>query len=467
MAHGGRRQLVRSALPAGALVACGVAVCGLAACQPRSTTVADSAANARPDVLVLLMDTVRADRLGSYGHSRPTSPALDRLAARSIRFERAWSQSACTFPSVNSILTSRDPHWFLGQPDASFGIPGEFPTMAQILGRQGYRTLAVSASTVVRNSPSEHNPHAGFGAGFEVFDERCQLRRADCVGRVARELLAANPEPVFLYLHYYDSHAPYQPPAATRGSFTPRPFSGRPFVRKGDLKPLSEALYERGEPIALSPVEREHVLARYDEEIAFMDREIGSLLDDLEVSGRLRRALVAVVADHGEEFLEHGHLFHCRTVYDSSTRVPFLLRLPGVAPRSIAEPVENLDLLPTLLDYLQIAPPPAARFEGRSLRAAIEHPAGARRLVYSAQTDFRSVSDGRFKLIANLRERRFVLHDLERDPHEQRDVRDQHRDEFARLRQALLARVERVEGSARPGADAEALRALQAVGYLN
>jgi arylsulfatase A-like enzyme len=414
------------------------------------------------------MDTLRADHLGVYGSLRQTSPNLDRLAAQAVRFAHARSQSACTFPSVNSMLTSRDPRRFLGQPGSHFGIPAEFPTLAQILRDHGYRTLAVSASTVVRATPSEHNPGAGFGAGFDVFDERCQERRADCVGRVARELLAANPGPVFLYLHYYDPHAPYQPPPATHGKFAMRPFVGRQFVRKGDLKPLAETLYQNRQSVSLSPAEREHVLARYDEEIAFMDLEIGSLLTEFQRSGRFERALVAAVADHGEEFLEHGHLFHCRTVFDSSTRVPFLLRMPAVGARVVAEPVENLDLVPTMLDYLGIRSPVMAQFEGRSLRPEIENRAVGGRITYAAQGGLRAAADARFKLIADLPGNTFRLHDLDEDPEEKFDVKEQNRREFARLRDALLGRLERIEGGARDStAEAEALRALQAVGYLN
>src|SRR5687767_7381233 len=141
------------------ILACAALLCGCAAPEPE-----------RLNVLVVMLDTLRADHVGAYGYPRPTTPNLDALAARSHLFESARAQSSCTFPSVNSLLTSRYPADFLAQPGGSFGIPEGIPSLAEMLAERGWQTAAVSASPIVRATPGHHNPHGGFGRGFATFD---------------------------------------------------------------------------------------------------------------------------------------------------------------------------------------------------------------------------------------------------------------------------------------------------------
>jgi arylsulfatase A-like enzyme len=195
----------------------------------------------RWNVVVVLVDTLRADRLGAYGYDRPTSPRFDALARGSYLFEDARAQASCTYPSVNSILTSRYPSRFFGQPEGRIGIPDGVPTVAALLAGQGFTTAAVSTSPVVRATASRHNPHAGFGAGFGRFDERCEERGGHCVGARARELLAELREPFFLYLHYFDPHPPYTPPRSLRERFV-RGETARRWARRGNPNPLAAAV---------------------------------------------------------------------------------------------------------------------------------------------------------------------------------------------------------------------------------
>ncbi|HZI63486.1 MAG TPA: sulfatase-like hydrolase/transferase, partial [Thermoanaerobaculia bacterium] len=193
------------------------------------------------NVVLVLVDTLRADHVGAYGYGRPTTPNFDAFAAQGILFERAWSQAACTFPSVNSLLTSRYPARFLGQPGGAMGIPPEQPALPEILGRAGYATAAVSASPIVRRTPTRFNPGGGFGRGFERFDESCLWRDASCVTARARAELGQLRPPFFLYLHYMDPHGPYQPPAGA-----PRRFAGKcagpDFICRGDPNPIARML---------------------------------------------------------------------------------------------------------------------------------------------------------------------------------------------------------------------------------
>lgn len=422
------------------------------------------------NIIFVLVDTLRADRLGAYGYTRDTSPSVDAFARESILFENARSQASCTFPSANSILTSRWPAAFLGQANQALGIPEGIPSLAEILRLEGFRTVAVSASAVVRNTPSRFNPTAGFGRGFEVFHEDCVWKSGACVNRAAEEHLKKGDQPLFLYLHYIDPHGPYQPPKRLQGRFT----KGQPdkrWVRLGDPNPIGNWLYKGEEHPGFTDADLQYLSDLYDEEIAFFDTQFALLLEKLRSSGLLDESIVVFAADHGEEFLEHGHIKHCRTLFDNSIRVPLFLHLPGVDAKAIAKPVQNLDLVPTILDYLGIKS--GYQFEGRSLRPLIEgreEDAPAERYQYALQGTFRSASDGRYKLIQDLGAGSFSLYDLAGDPAEKADVLRQERRAFFRLRDSLTGWIGRSEGK---GQESESLRKakeaeekLRSLGYI-
>ena len=419
------------------------------------------------NVVFVLVDTLRADHLGTYGYARDTSPAVDAWARQAVVFEDVRSQSACTFPSVNSILTSQPPARFLGQPQRALGIPAGVPTLAAILRRHGYATAAISASDVVRNRPGRFNPLGGFGEGFDVFREECTWKSAACVNRDALAELERLPEPFFIYLHYMDPHGPYRPP---RGE--PRRWAlGRPeksWVRRGNPNLIGEMLYKGGPDPGATPADLRHLLDLYDEEIAFFDTRFAELLDVLRRKGLLERSILLLAADHGEEFLEHGDIKHCRNVYDSSIRTPLVLGIPGVPPARRRAGAQNLDLVPTLLDDVEIAAEGDA-VAGRSLRPAIESGVRVNPVQFSSQGAFRSATDGRFKLIENLAARRAWLFDLDVDPGELDDVLPQSRRAYAGLRGALEDWLARSEGGDQGAALAlarETEQRLRSLGYL-
>lgn len=421
------------------------------------------------NVIFILVDTLRADRLGTYGYERSTSPNVDGFAREAVKFENARSQASCTFPSANSMLTSRWPAIFLGQPKQALGIPEGIPSLAEILKSSGYRTVAVSASPVVRSTPSRFNPTGGFGRGFDVFLEDCVWRSAACVNRQAAEHLKPGPQPLFLYLHYIDPHGPYQPPKTWRRRFA----SGRPekkWVRVGDPNPIGNWLYKGEEHPGFSEGDLRFLRDLYDEEVAFFDHRFGELLERLRSSGLLADSLVVFASDHGEEFLEHGHIKHCRALFDNSIRVPLLIKIPGMEGKTVSRPVQNLDLVPTILDYLGLGSA-GYTLEGRSLRPLIAgEDATAEAFQYSFQGTFRSVSDERFKLIQDLAAGTFSLFDLPADPGETTDVLRRERRAFFRLRGSLTTWIARAEGqgtadvSVRKAREAE--EKLRSLGYI-
>jgi arylsulfatase A-like enzyme len=425
-----------------------------------------SAAPRPRNVVFILVDTLRADHLPLYGYGRDTSPNLTALARQSLLFSAARSQASCTFPSVNSILTSRSPAAFLDQPGGVMGLPAGVPGLAEILHARGFRTVAISASPIVRKSPSRFNPGGGFARGFEIFDEECLWRKADCVTRRAREQLHRGARPLLLYLHYLDPHGPYAPPPGYRHRFA----LGHPdkeFIRRGDPNPIANWLYKGAPDPGVTRADLSYLVDLYDDDIAFFDGQLAGLLAAIRAAGLLDDSILVFASDHGEEFLEHGHMKHCHTLFDSSVHTPLLLRIPGVAAATVATPVENLDIVPTLLDYLGLPPP--AGGEGRSLRPLIagSSPAAAP-LQRSAQGALRSVSDGRYKLIQDLASRRYWLYDLQADPGETRDVLTANRPVFFHLRDALAAWLERTETAGRGlRGSQEADKRLRALGYLD
>jgi arylsulfatase A-like enzyme len=429
---------------------------------------APRAAQPARNVVLIVLDTLRADHLSSYGYARQTSPNLDAFGRANTRFDQARSQATCTYPSVNSLLTSRSAYHFLGQERRRIGIPAKFPTLAERLRAAGFKTGAVSASSVVRRSRSEHNPAGGFDGGFDSFDETCMHKRADCVNRRARRFLNHTPEPFFLYLQYVDPHSRYAPPEDFRGRFG-APYEGPEWVKQGNAGALFGSLRGRGAHVEVTPADLQHLVDLYDAEIAYLDAQLGELLADLERRGLLENTVIAITADHGEEFLEHKMIWHCMNLYEPTLRVPLFLHVPGVAARPAeTAATQNLDLVPTILDA--VALPVPSELEGRSLLPLLRGQPSAPRTVFALQSEYRSASDGRFKLLANVVTGAAVLYDLAADPGETRDVATAERAAFHALRNELGQWLVRVEGSAnakQQGALAEETqKLLESLGYL-
>lgn len=443
------------------------------------------------NVVMVMVDTLRADHVGAYGYHRPTSPTLDDLAAEGVLFEHLWAQAPCTYPSVNSLLTSRYPvHLLGGEAEGDLGLPDGVPSLAEMLRSRGYATYAVSASPIVRASPSHHNKVGGFGGGFDDFHESCQWGHGECVNRAAFEHLdRAQREPArpfFLYLHYMDPHDPYDPPDDFPHRFAGSYDGPHEWVPRGDPNPIADMVYHDGEEVEVGEAELDHLVGLYDDEISYFDSVLHRLLGELEERGLAERTLLVVLSDHGEAFLENGHVKHCRNLYDHTLHTPLVMRVPGLdGPRRVEVAAGNLDVVPTLLDYVdeRLAPraegeaaPLTGELQGESLRPWIEGGAAAGgedgdavepRLVFASMGVFRAAMDGRFKLIHDLRTDSYELYDLEADPRETTDVTRRHRRDFRRLQRALEAWVAEQEGR---GGDLERTEEtqehLRALGYL-
>lgn len=318
-----------------------------------------------PNVLVIVVDTLRADHLGAYGYTRATSPNIDQLAREGILFENAISTSSWTLPSHASLLTGRYPYEH-GAVKARF--PDRYPTLAEFLRDRGYRTGAISANKIwfARSR--------GFGRGFihfeDYFDSMGDMFARTIYGRKiqknvliplgyeddpgrkrAPEVTAAAlnwiekgaRRPFFLFLNYYDPHDPYLPPQPYRSKFSKKENPG------GRLNTLLLRYYP-----GLTPEQLQDEMDAYDGAIAYADHSIGELMAGLEERGLAANTLVVLVADHGESFGEHGLLIHYNALYRETLHVPMILRWPGHLPAGsrVAPPVSLAAVPATLLDLL-------------------------------------------------------------------------------------------------------------------
>jgi len=301
-----------------------VAALSLAACgSPRTP----------PSVLLVTLDTVRADRLGCYGHAGAATPRLDELAARGVRFERAYTTAPLTLPAHASILTGTYPVFHGVHDNGSYRLDDRLTTVAELLRPQGYRTAAFVGAYPVQ-------AHFGLSQGFEVYDDRLERptdtefyafeerRAGEVIDAAERWLATVGPaEPFFAWVHLFDPHAIYRPPEPFATEFAGDPYQG---------------------------------------EIAYADHELGRLFDRLRDDGVLERTLVVVVADHGEGLGDHGEDTHGLLIYDTTMRVPLLLAGPGVPSGETVDAVSSVaDLLPTVTDLLGLETP--AEVQGRSL----------------------------------------------------------------------------------------------------
>ena len=429
----------------------------------------DTSACADCNVVLVLADTLRADRLGAYGYERETSPFFDRLAERGVLFEQTRSTASCTFPAVNSMLTSRSAQIFLDETTRP-GIPEGVRSLPEMLGEQGRRTLAVSASPVVRATPSKHNPKGGYSRGFEVFDESVSWAHGTHVTLKAAELLEQVDEPFFLYLHYMDPHDPYLPLKPFQGLFADSYEGPHDFIAEGDPNPLS-AMIREGSFEQQVDEQRDlgHLSDLYDESVRTFDLALEQLVKQLEQRGLMERTLLIVTSDHGEAFYEHGVVKHCYTVFDNEVHIPLLVVGPGVARGRARVAVSLLDIVPTVLEHLGLAAEP--QLEGESLQRFLVDPSLEQsRLAFSSMGVYRSVTDGQHKLIRQLAADRYGLYDIRTDPGEREDILDGERRVFFHLREQLLGWIERNEGS-KSAAEREDLareieEELRSLGYL-
>jgi len=374
------------------------------------------------NLLIVCVDTLRADELGAYGRSPSITPALDRLAAESVVFERAHAAASWTLPSIGAVFTSFFPST-TGLWTFESRLADAFPTLAERFQAAGFDTYGIASHDFFKAK-------YGLVQGFEGFDDELAHPRSEqgwqpvtspkvsakAVSWLEQRAASGDSGPWLLFVHFFDPHVPYLDHQAAN---------------------LDDAT--RGE--------RE----RYRSEIAFTDRHVGRLLEALERSGFARDTTVLFFSDHGESFLEHPPIAkHSYGLYEEELRVPLFLHVPGLAPRRVGEPVRTVDLLPTLLALFALDDEHAREREGVSLVPLI---AGQPAAVPPQLSEIRLKDDhhanalvrGRHKLYEDVSRDRLELFDLETDPGEQHDLSTEQPALRAELEAALRAAIHAAE----------------------
>ena len=408
------------------------------------TVAAPAPPERQPNILFILVDTLRHDRLTPYGYGRDTSPEIARwLAAPGVVVEEAYSQAPWTLPSVVSFLTGRSPGELLGRDLAGYGIPAGVESLAERLGKLGYRTGGFFAN------PTLH-AGAGFGRGFETLftppaDIEWIRKHADELNRRAVPWLAAHQgggRPFFAYVHYVDPHDPYENPDVVDGR---SPFL--PDYRGPVDGSWVHGVYVGRLTLPDPPRDREQLSALYDSEVRYVDRHIGALLATLAPEV-LANTLVVLTADHGEELFDHGGWKHGQTLYEEQIHVPLLLRWDRRLPagRRLAGTVRLLDLMPTLVgaaggeadpawDGIDLLPALAGEAPLPRRPAFAQHLAGGplraaavlgreKLILFNREARFETVDEqqAHFWQLDRRRMERVEFFDLARDPQEQRNL---------------------------------------------
>ena len=405
-----------------------------------------------PNLLLVTLDTTRADALGSYGQWRPTSPRLDALAKKGVVFDQVSTTNPETLPSHATIFTGRWPFSHGVRANSGYVLSRENHTLAEILRDHGYRTGAEVAARVLR---SETLITQGFdhdrGASSQDVSQKqvafadepgakrtTHTRVADDISRRGVEFIRENKgRPFFLWLHYFDAHDPYSAPATFNATIPD---------------------------------------SAYHAEVAYQDSGMGRVLEELDRLGLAQQTLVVVTADHGEDLGDHGEASHSYGIYESTMRVPLVLAgLPAIEPgQRIQWPVRTIDIAPTALDLLGLPVP--SEMQGVSLRSTIEDPAVDPALPgYGESTRFASAFN--LPIIRFLREGRWKyihkanpeLYDMLADPSENANVIEQNPKIAATLRAKLESLVEsatRAPDDAESVVDARTAAELSVLGYM-
>jgi choline-sulfatase len=409
---------------------------------PRATPAAGNALN----VLLITIDTLRADHLGAYGYRRPTSPRMDALAAQGTLFEKAYTFWPKTRGSFVMMMTGRRPSQN-GYGKSHPMIVGFNPTLASVLQSAGYTTAAVVDNP---NVAAQHGYAKGFDRYRETWEEKDLASEMDRTAAITGDGIrfvreAAAGKPFFLWLHYVNPHTPYSPPPPFDTAFLDAE------ARKGPrLRVVPD--FHGGIPKVWAVPGQDRLgwyVAQYDGEIAAVDREVGRLLDALDTSGRRGRTLVVLTSDHGESLGEHDYYFeHGENLFDPSLAIPLIVSRPGApAGGRTAALASTLDLVPTVLDAVKVSYPPD--LAGMSLLPAITGGAlpPRERLFAGNDRNLEATFDARFKLVATPEDQapRYALYDRKEDPGETRDVGRRRADELRSIRRELELFQERAD----------------------
>ncbi|MCP4204635.1 MAG: sulfatase-like hydrolase/transferase [bacterium] len=455
----------------------------------------------RPNILLITVDTLRADHLSSYGYPRATSPVIDALAAEGVLFENASVQWPKTGPSFASIFTATYPKDNGIVRKVGIPLPQGFRMLPEVLKDQGYETHAVVSNGAVGSE-------FGFGQGFDTYLESWKTppptpeadnTAAATVNALANAIIEGlnGEKPYFLWVHYLDPHAPYTPPGEWSDRFQDDEwYSDEPKIAIRRDRPRMQMTGIGSSQVLDDRDDLGFYIARYDAEIAYADHHIGRLLETLEAKGLLDNTLTAFTSDHGESLGEHHYYFdHGRFGFQTCVRVPFIIHFPGIVPPGVdREPVELINLTPTLLEAAGVDLDDGSWMQGHSLEPRLwqEAPAPSAPMIAFTEAGYgenrkwlKVVRDRRFKLTnATVSSDQrwiggegvpWILYDLDNDPEELENVAERFPRELQRLRRQLRdwwnapafeVEIDEDDGGEAREMDETTREQLKALGYL-
>jgi len=417
------------------------------------------------NVILIVVDTLRADHLSLYGYAKPTSPQLQKWAARELVFNRAFAPSPWTLPTFGSVLTGLWPAQHSAGARVGDGsrkwrrasLSPTVTTLPEVLHQNGFVTGAIVNNAFLRE-------HFGAARGFDFYDYEKE-RPAGAVVDLAQSWLSKNGQNrFFMMVHMIDPHLPYVPPEGFKGRFGEVSAEAiEPRGRKNVVNRLSE----------LTAADRASLGARYDEEIAFVDQELGRLFSYLEEQGLWDHTLVILTSDHGEELFDHGGFEHGHSMFQEVLGVPLVFWGPGVPVGRMDMPVSLVDLTPTIYEAMGVKVDD--ELSGVSLWDALQTGGRPERREILAQNtlwgrEHKAIISWPYKLILDPRSGRLQLYDLVADPLEKQDLAEEKLAVAQGLESRLLERLAGLE--ARPTDPADVLSAeleeeLRALGYLD
>lgn len=370
-----------------------------------------------PNVLLITIDTLRADRLGVYGNTRLTSPNIDAFAKESLVFENATSQSPWTLPSMATLFTGLYPSEHKAV-EMNFKMEDKYNTLAEYFKNAGYTTIGITSHFFV-------NSKFGFDQGFMIFDESnikgdSHVSSPDITETAINLLEKHGEKPFFLWVHYFDPHFDYLDHESHRFY---KNYDGviRPGASIDTLRSPERKNYTQEDIQFLFDL--------YDGEIAFTDEYIGKLLSRVREKGLMKNTLIVLTSDHGEEFMERGWIGHTNSLYEEQVHVPLILYDPArrAGKGRVSKRVEIRALFSTILKISGISPVDDSFYKSPDLRSLREN--SAEQPVFTETQryeDLRGVLLGNYKFIYDKKRNHMALYDLEKDPNESRDLFDEY-----------------------------------------
>lgn len=369
------------------------------------------------NVILISLDTLRADRLGCYDFHEPTSPCLDKFAQENTLFEVAVAQSPWTLPSHASLFTGLFPHK-AGVVSQDHSLSSEIPTIASMLKDKGFRTAGFVNSSWIK---SETGLDQGFD-DFKFFKENLEDVEEKITNDAVSWLEKNKGNPFFLFVHYYTTHSDYTPDPAFYDPFV-KPYKG---IANGTTRQMQR--FRKGK-VFFDKEDIDHNSNLYNAEIRQLDSALDNLFKNLKKLNLMENSLVVVTADHGEEFLEHGGVLHGKSLYSEVLRIPLIMGGPGLPKgRRIQTPVMLTDIVPTILNAVGI--PFSQTFDGENLFPVMSGEKDlSSRFVFAAADKknneidiLRMVRNERYKLCYNRLTGEKELYDLKTDPGEKRNI---------------------------------------------